>query len=269
MPEYLTPGVYVEEVDAGLTPIPGVSTSTIDTETARALVAAIKPVVERAQPGWTGFNDSDPGVTLIQLLAWLAEGLLCRSSPDPERRRKALLRAAADVTAVAGACAMERETLKRPRFFAGRLIDAATLQSEQDYHREKHRRHNRTLHGVGIVSGLEVRVDVTTDPDGDRIVVEPGYAIGRCGEEIEVPESVRLALPADGDAAYVSLRHWDHTCAERLAQSTPDLECVEEACVIAMVRDVLPSTLAIARLVRSDGRWTVDAAFVPPRAGST
>jgi hypothetical protein len=27
--------------------------------------------------------------------------------------------------------------------------------------------------------------------------------------------------------------------------------------------------MAIARLVRSNGRWTIDAAFVPPRAGST
>ena len=268
MPEFLAPGVYVEEVDAGLTPIPGVSTS-IDIETARALIAAIKPTVERAQPGWTGFNDSDPGITLIQLFAWLAEGLLYRSSPDSERRRKAVLRAAADMAAAAGACAMERETLKRPRYFAGRLIDAATLQLEQDYHLEKRRRHNRTLHGFGIVSGLEVRVDATTDPDGGRIVVEPGYAIDTCGEEIAVPESVHLGLPADGDTAFVSVRHWDHPCAELPARASLDVDCIEEACVIAVVRDVLPSTMAIARLVRSNGRWTIDAAFVPPRAGST
>ena len=42
MPEYLAPGVYLEESDAGVNPIPGVSTSTIDIETAQALVAAIE-----------------------------------------------------------------------------------------------------------------------------------------------------------------------------------------------------------------------------------
>ena len=268
MPEYLAPGVYLEESDSGVTSIPGVRTSTIDNETARALIAAITPVIERAQPNWTGFNDSDPGITLIQLLACVAEGLLYRSDPDPERRRKVMLRTAADLAAVAGAGAMEGATLKRPRFFAGRLIDAATLQSEQDYHRRKYRRHNRSLHGFGIVSGLEVRIDATADSDGRRIVVEPGVAIDYCGEEIAVSESVGFVLPADGDAAHVSLRHWDHPCAP-LAKTTLDVDCIEEACVVAIVRDVLPSTLVIARLVRSDGRWTIDASFGPPRAGST
>ena len=265
MPEYLAPGVYVEESDAGVTPIPGVSTSTIDVETARALVCAIEPVIKRAQPGWTGFNDADPGIALIQFFAWVAEGLLYRSSADPERRRKAVLSAVADVAAVARACAIERETLRRPNYFVGKLIDAADLQLEQEYRLEKNRRHNRHLHGFGIVSGLEVRVDATADSDG--VVVDPGYAIDSCGEEIAIPECIRLALPADGDAAHVTLRHWDHPCAESPAQRTLDVGCIEEACVIAIARDVLPSALAIARLAWVDGRWTVDAAFVPPRAG--
>jgi hypothetical protein len=269
MPEYLVPGVYLEESDAGVKPIPGVSTSTIDLEMARALVAAIQPIIERTQPGWTRFNDADPGITLIELFAWVVEGLLFRSGGYSERRRKAVLGAAADVVAVADACAIEREPLKRPSFFAGRLIDAATLQSEQDYQREKHRRHNRNLHGFGIVSGLEVRVDATAGADGDCVVVDPGYAIGRCGEEIAVSECVRLTLPADGNAAYVSLRHWDHPGAEVPSQGTLNVSDVEEACAIAIVRDVLPSALVLARLVRLDGQWNVDSAFVRTRAGST
>ena len=63
MTEYLAPGVYLEESDAGVKPIPGVSTSTIDIETARALVAAIESIVERTQPDWTRSNDADPGIT--------------------------------------------------------------------------------------------------------------------------------------------------------------------------------------------------------------
>jgi hypothetical protein len=269
MPEYLAPGVYLEESDAGVKPIPSVSTSTIDIETARALVAAIESIVERTQPNWTRSNDADPGITLIELFAWVAEGLLFQSGGYSERRRKAVLDAAADAVALADACATEREPLKRPSYFAGRLLDAATLQSEQDYLREKHRRHNRKLHGSGIVSGLEVRVNAIAGSDGDCIVVEPGYAIDRYGEEIAVSQCVRLALPADGDVTYVSLRYWDHPCAEVPSQGALEVGCIEEACAIAIVRDVLPPTLEIARLIRLDGRWTVDPAFIGARVRST
>jgi hypothetical protein len=268
MPEYLAPGVYLEESDAGVKPIPGVSTSTIDIETARALVAAIESIVERTQPNWTRSNDADPGITLIELFAWVAEGLLLRSGGYSERRRKAVLEAAADAVALADACATEREPLKRPSYLVGRLLDAATLQSEQDYLREKHRRHNRKLHGSGIVCGLEVQVNAIAGSDGDCVVVEPGYAIDRYGEEIAVSECVRLALPADGDVTSVSLRYWDHPCAEVPSQGTLDVGCIEEACAIAIVRDVLPPALEIARLVRLDGRWTVDPAFIRTRGRS-
>jgi hypothetical protein len=269
MPEYLAPGVYLEESDAGVKPIPGVSTSTIDIETARALVAAIESIVERTQPNWTRSNDADPGVTLIELFAWVAESLLFRSGGYSERRRKAALDAAADVVALADACATERIRLKRPSYFAGRLLDAGTLQSEQDYLREKHRRHNRKLHGSGIVCGLRVQVNAIAGSDGDCIVVEPGYAIDRHGEERAVSECVRLTPPADGDMTSVSLRCWDHPCAEVPSQAPPDVGCIEEACAIAIVRDVVPPALEIARLVRLDGRWTVDSAFVRTRVRST
>jgi hypothetical protein len=269
MPEYLAPGVYLEESDAGVKPIPGVSTSTIDIETARALVAAIESIIERTQPNWTRSNDTDPGIALIELFAWVAQGLLFRSGGYSERRRNAVLGATADVVALADACATEREPLRRPSFFVGRLLDAATLQSEQDYLREKHRLHNRKLHGFGIVSGLEVRVTAIAGSDGDCIVVEPGYAIDRQGEELAVSECVRLALPADGDPTYVSLRYWDHPCAEVPSQGTPDVGSIEEVCVIAIVRDVLPPALEIARLIRLDGRWTVDPTFVRARVRST
>jgi hypothetical protein len=267
MPEYLVPGVYLEESDAGVKSISGVSTSTIDLETARALVAAIEPIIERTQPGWTRFNGTDPGITLIELFAWVAEGLLFRSGGYSERRRKAVLDAAADAVALADGCATEREPLKRPSYFVGRLLDAATLQSEQDYLREKHRRHNRKLHGSGIVCGLEVQVNAIAGSDGDCIVVEPGYAIDRYGEEIAVSECVRLALPADGDVTYVTLRYWDHPCSVP-SPGTPDVGCIEEACAMAIVRDVLPPALEIARLIRLDGRWTVDPAFIRTRVRS-
>jgi Baseplate J-like protein len=42
-------------------------------------------------PEWTNFNDSDPGVTLVQLFAFLTESLLYRGNQIPERMRRKFL----------------------------------------------------------------------------------------------------------------------------------------------------------------------------------
>jgi len=42
-------------------------------------------------PEWTSFNHSDPGVTLIEVFAFLAESLLYRANQIPERNRKRFL----------------------------------------------------------------------------------------------------------------------------------------------------------------------------------
>jgi hypothetical protein len=43
-------------------------------------------------PEWKNFNDSDPGVTLIQLFAFLTENLLYRANQMPERNRRKFLK---------------------------------------------------------------------------------------------------------------------------------------------------------------------------------
>ena len=72
MAEIRYPGVYVVETEASVTPIPGVDT-VMDDETFAALVRDLHRTVHRYAPAWTDFNVHDPGVTLLQLLAWLAE----------------------------------------------------------------------------------------------------------------------------------------------------------------------------------------------------
>src|SRR5215470_823553 len=72
--------------------------------------------------------------------------------------------------------------LQRPRFFAGQLISDVDLNSEVNYVLAKQRLHNRYLHGVGTVCGLEV---VCSNCDG-QVVIKPGYAIDPCGNDIIV-----------------------------------------------------------------------------------
>jgi predicted flap endonuclease-1-like 5' DNA nuclease len=84
--------------------------------------------------------------------------------------------------------------LVRPRYFPRQMVTADDLTTDQAYLRERLRRHNRYLHGCGVVCGLEV---VQTDPDEDgtaQVIVTPGYALGPYGDEIYVSElqTVRL-----------------------------------------------------------------------------
>jgi hypothetical protein len=98
----------------------------------------------------------------------------------------------------------ESQSLKRLRFFIGQVLTAESLELEQQYFREKLKRHNRTLHGFGIVSGLEVGVQ------SGQIIVEPGLALDCEGNELVVPSArpVVLASTTDGlRPAYVRVRY--------------------------------------------------------------
>jgi len=71
----------------------------------------------------------------------------------------------------AGCLALPR--FERVKYFFGQLLGVREFQSEQSYFLEKHRLHNRYLHGYGVVCGLEVkRVPPPPDPcglhDGDK-----------------------------------------------------------------------------------------------------
>ena len=59
-------------------------------------------------PGWTDFNESDPGVTLIELFAFLLDSLLWRDERQRQRRRQRRQRLALLVVGMAGLGALSR-----------------------------------------------------------------------------------------------------------------------------------------------------------------
>lgn len=97
----------------------------------------------------------------------------------------------------------ESQSFKRPHFFSGKLITPADFQLEQEYFRKKLKRHNRNLHGFGIVSGLKVTVT------SGQIVVEAGLALDCEGNELAVDSGQSVVLPPVGDTrtAYLSVRY--------------------------------------------------------------
>jgi hypothetical protein len=259
MPRFVNPGVYVEEIAAEPHPIPGVPTST-DADLS-ALAAELRRAARAWSPEWTDFNDGDPGVTVLEVFAFLAESVLYRAGEIPERGRSAATRAAASLLALGCGSDAACAPTNRPLYFAGRLLDAATLTDEQDYHRGKRRRHARELHGSGVVRGLDVR----WDDDGGRVVVEPGYAIDANGEEICLPIAVRLAPSSSGDPIFATLRYWERPCG-----TTPEGPSrMEEACVVGLGAAPSPPALALARLVHDGVKWRVDPTWQPPRVHGT
>ena len=143
---------------------------------------------------------------------------------------------------------------ERLRYFSRQLLTADDMRTEQEYFREKQRRHNRLLHGAGTVCGLEVMADPEAGPMAVKIC--PGYALGPLGDEIYAAEPVSLDLvqcarpapapctPAEAQPAmtagsfdvYVQIRY-----VELLTRPTRTLPagcgCDETACEYSRIRD--------------------------------
>ncbi|HEX5084105.1 MAG TPA: hypothetical protein VFY40_18810 [Blastocatellia bacterium] len=91
--------------------------------------------------------------------------------------------------------------LERPRYFPRQLITPAEMTLEQNYFRDKMRRHNRLLHGWGVVCGA--RVCLVPDADNSdaepwKVTVHPGYILGPYGDEIVIDRERVIDLRTEG-----------------------------------------------------------------------
>jgi hypothetical protein len=70
---------------------------------------------------------------------------------------------------------------KRPHYFRSQYLELRDFDDEQTFHLEMLRRHNRGLHGWGVVrDGLQI----TTSSDKTGLLITPGSAIDNLGREI-------------------------------------------------------------------------------------
>jgi hypothetical protein len=63
----------------------------LDDRTYQQIFDELRARIPVHTPEWTNFNDSDPGITLMQLFSYLAKGVLQRANFIPERNRLAFL----------------------------------------------------------------------------------------------------------------------------------------------------------------------------------
>lgn len=171
---------------------------------------------------------------------------------------------------------------ERVRYFPRKLLTADDLTAEQDYLREKRRRHQRFLHGWGVVCGCDVR---PAGGDSWSVSIAPGYAVSPLGDEIWIdrrvdldlrlgvrdapctvappcpPDTRTVADPAD-DAfpLYVAARYAE--CYARPVTAAPaGCNCDDSGCEYSRVRDsfeikvlrALPASHRIA--AQEDAAW--------------
>jgi hypothetical protein len=155
-------------------------------------------------------------------------------------------------------CACCGEPIERLRYFPRQLLTADDMRVEQEYVREKLRRHNRYLHGWGVVCGCTV--EVVTSAKTWQVRVCPGYVVGPQGDEIwiddcitvdlqtgaqEQPCAVRWPCPPTGEmpgtrqgtaTVYIAVRYAE--CFTRPVRVHPaGCGCDETGCEYSRIRD--------------------------------
>jgi hypothetical protein len=95
-------------------------------------------------------------------------------------------------TATCASCAGDTAcdgTLERPRYFARQLVTPTELNLEGGYFLDRLRRHNRMLHGWGVVCGALVCQVPTADGTAAqpwKVRIRPGYLIDGFGNEVMI-----------------------------------------------------------------------------------
>jgi hypothetical protein len=233
----------------------------------RALASEFAASLSRYAPGWTDKQNADPGITLVELFAFLAENLLARGKAIPEREYATLARVLDQLASLRCPACTSTNGLTRPRYFSGQLLSAADFQAEQDYMRTKMRRENRCLVGAGVVSGLGVALDPASAANDDpTITVEPGCAIASDGEQLTLCAPLRCTLRTQLSAGYVTLRYFERAVSPSPVPSeSPEPSRIAEGVAVDFQSEASGQGVAIARLERAAGVWRLDSRFQPAR----
>jgi hypothetical protein len=144
--------------------------------------------------------------------------------------------------------------LQRVRYFQRQLLTVEDMHDEQHYLLEKLRRHNRFLHGWGVVCGCSVTAP-TAQQSPWLVTVSCGYVLTPQGDEVWIPEAYPIDLSVGppqmgsdapcsctpsptttGSTIYLAVRYV--TCKARPIRVHPaGCGCEEAGCEFSRVRD--------------------------------
>jgi hypothetical protein len=161
---------------------------------------------------------------------------------------------------------------KRNNYAYGMVLGVEDFKQEQSYFIDRMKLHNRTLHGYGTISGLEVS---SSEDTATSILVKAGAAIDPMGNEIVLASDVRCPFPEKGEMAYLVLS-WAERETDPVPlpgsggegdQTVPSR--VEEYAVLKYQPDQSGTNntgLVLARLKKLRGKWKIDKKFRVRRA---
>jgi len=243
---------------------------TLNEQQWQSLASAMAREMTRLVPDWTTHNTHDPGITVLELLAYALTELQYRSNTLDANGRALARRVAQLADSLAALTGTDDcpPGLQRVNFFTGQLLSVADFIAEQDYFRHKIHRRNRVLHGAGVVTGLHVTLERAGS--NAKVVIAPGLAFNTRGEEIEVSVPTSLTLPAQGKVLLVLLHYVEQPCRPIPAlPNDPQADPQEEAS-FSRITETFSATLApnpddtaiaLARLTFNRGRWALDRKF--------
>jgi hypothetical protein len=130
--------------------------------------------------------------------------------------------------------------LERTRFFPRQIVTPDDLTQDQIYFREKSKRHNRMLHGWGIVCGACVRRGAKSC----EVIIEPGYILGPFGDEIVIDRDTVV------DVCKLGTGEMDGCCGEELDPWCSD---VKADCAAGTFYLAVKYSECMARPVRGGG----------------
>ena len=234
--------------------------SRVDARTTADVVRLVRDRVPLRLPPWAAGNESDPGTTLLGVLAFLADALALDPHGLPAEARADIARILTRLT---------RRTEEQPRapgpvrvaYFDGQVLAADDFRAEQDYVRDRLRRLNRAVHGVGVVSGLEVAVDGSAPDNAPAVSVSPGLAIDPRGEDLIVDAPAACAIPDGGDVWYITLRAVERATAFAPAPGSEGGTSptrIEEGVALAFEEAPDEGAVVLARLRRDAATWRLD-----------
>ncbi len=90
--------------------------------------------------------------------------------------------------------------LERVHYYSNQLLTADDFACEQSYFLERFRRHNRYLHGWGVVNGLNVVAQ-----NNKTVMVSPGLAVDCCGNEIYLDVAEQAGIPKNSKLFFITI----------------------------------------------------------------
>lgn len=228
-----------------------------------SLVDELRGVVRRYNPDWTDSDSTDPGITLLEVFAFLTESLLFRAGQAPERWRPYLVALMSRLTRLDDL--IERHAPRacpgptRVRYFSGQFLSAGDFTAEQDYFRGKQKIRNRLLLGYGVASGLDTTVA------GDTVTVSPGLALDPRGNEIIVDCSTTLKIRGGRKPVFLLLEYVEKETDPVPAGDGMQASRIEEGFRLAFAPVPSADAVPLAKLTRRSGRWRLGHGFRVPR----